>query len=235
MIRTQMLMMGTIGIVFILLQGCMADMRTPNIKKQGISQQEEQKGRALIEAAWTKHGFSNLKHHQTYGFTGDDIWKGMMGKMGKPWPEAESQIGFKYAVGSFDSQATFLNGQRKGLKAGLQSWNYYEQEPGKALAFVETDERIAFGLSAFHYFFELLDRMKSLPIVAYAGEKAFDGKKFDMVFATWEKAEPHMAHDQYVLWINQATGLLEYAVYSLRDNYLKMPGGKSFYGSIHYE
>lgn len=189
----------------------------------------------ILQAAWEKQGFARLAEHKTYSFQGSDVWKGMMGKMGKPWPEAKSEIEFKYAVGTFCSQALFKNGKRAGAIAGLQSWKYYEQEPNAKLTFMPYDDRVGFGLSAYHYFFEMLDRMVKVPIISYAGEKSFKGNTYDLVFATWHQPEPHMENDQYVLWINRETGMLEYAVYSLRDNYLKMPGYKAFYGSIHFD
>ena len=50
--------------------------------------------------------------------------------------------------------------------------------------------------------------------------------------ATWETAEPHQEHDQYLLYINQESKLIEYASYTIRENYL--PGPKKFYGTIQF-
>ncbi|MDX2246203.1 MAG: DUF6503 family protein [Bacteroidia bacterium] len=216
------------------LPGCMADMRTTLIKKEGITELHVSKGKTLLEAAWKKHGFDSMAFHQTYSFNGTDTWKGMMGKMGKPWPDAISEIEFKYVIGTFDSQLKFKTGKRKGVLAGLQSWNYYEKEPEGELTFKPYDKRIGFGLSAYQYFLELPGRLKKAPLISYAGEKVFNENHYDLVFVTWEKPEPHMEHDQYLLWINKKTGMLDYAVYSLRDNFLKMPGYKAFYGSIYF-
>lgn len=221
-------------LAIIVLPSCMADLRTALIKEDGITTSNTQKGKALLEAAWAKHGFNQLDNYTTYSFTGTDTWKGLMGKMGKPWPSAKSTIEFKYAIRTFDSQAHFLDGKRANTVAGLQSWNYYEKPPDGELAFTDYNKRIDFGLSAYHYFFELLDRLKRAPIISYAGEKTFNDEEYDLVFATWEKPEPHMKHDQYILWINKETGLLDYAVYSLRDNFLKVPAYKAFYGSIKF-
>ncbi len=221
-------------IALFFLSGCMADMRTSLVKEEGIRQSQVEKGKAILETAWRTHGLQHLKKHDTYSFHGSDIWKGMMGKMGKPWPEAKSEIEFKYAVGTFDSQAYFMNGKWKGILAGLQSWEYYERDLQQNLQFKEYNKRIGFGLSAYQYFFEMLDRLKDVPIISYAGQKEFNGNRYDLVFATWQKAEPHMENDQYILWINRQTKMLDYAVYSLRDNYLKIPGYKAFYGSIQF-
>ena len=155
--------------------------------------------------------------------------------MGKVWPDATIDIRLQYAIGTFDSQVTFHSGKREGAKAGLQSWKYYEQEPGAKLKFADYNKRIAFGLSAYQYFFELLDRLKKAPIISYAGEHTFKGQHYDQVFVSWEKTEPHQQHDQYVLWINRESGMLDFALYTLRENFLKMPGSKAFYGSIQFK
>ncbi|OUS00399.1 hypothetical protein A9Q86_10535 [Flavobacteriales bacterium 33_180_T64] len=213
----------------------MADMRTRIIKKEGINSSNETKGKRLLKTTWDKHGFSKLENHDTYSFTADDTWKGLMGKMGKPWPEAKSKLKFKYAINTFDSQVEFLNGKMQNTTAGLQSWQYYEKKEYKDIEFVEDNKRIIFGLSAYQYFFEMLDRLKNAPIISYAGEKEFNDISYDLIFVTWKDPKPHMEHDQYLLWINKNTQLLEYAVYSLRDNYLKIPGYKAFYGSIKFD
>ena len=205
-------------LLVLLIQGCMADIRTPLIKQEGIT---------------TANG-DQLANHQTYSLKGRDVWKGLFGKLGKPWPQTDSELALRYAIGTFDSEVSFLNGDREGVQAGLQSWNYYEKAPGAAAVFMEYDERIAFGLSAYQYFFELLDRLKKAPIISYAGEKEFLGQIYDQVFVSWETPKPHQQHDQYVLWINQESGLLDFAVYTLRETYLKLPGAKAFYGSIQF-
>lgn len=226
---------GFLIVTSIILQSCMADMRTVMIKKNGITNVNENKGKIIIKNTWEKHGFAKLADYKVYSLIADDTWKGLMGKMGKPWPEAKSKLKLKYAINTFDSQVEFLDGKKENTIAGLQSWQYYEQEQKGNIEFLEYNKRIAFGLSAYQYFFEMLDRLKRAPIVSYAGEKQFNDTKYDLIFITWQDPKPHMGHDQYLLWINKETQLLEYAVYSLRENYLKMPGYKAFYGSIKFD
>ncbi|MBX2877691.1 MAG: hypothetical protein KTR30_36565 [Saprospiraceae bacterium] len=226
---------GLLFAIIIFFTGCMADMRTALIKEKGITAVHEKKGKELIDQAWKKHGLDGLAHHQTYRVEGMDVWKGIMGKMGKPWPEAKSKLELKYAIGTFDSQAVFLDGKRANTKAGLQSWQYYEKELDGEIEFKKLNKRIAFGLAAYQYFFEMLDRLRGAPIISYAGQKEFREQQYDLVFVTWGTEKPHMDHDQYMLWINRSTGMLDYAVYTLRENYLKFPGARAFYGSIQFK
>jgi len=215
-----------------IMQSCMADMRTALIKNEGITKENTQKGKGILEAAWRAHGFNELEKFKTYSFHASDTWRGMMGKMGKPWPEAKSELDFKFEIGTFNSQVTFLDGKRNGVSAGLLDWKYYEKEEGRDAEFVKVNKRINFALPAYHYFFEMVDRLKKAPIISYAGEKEFRGEKYDLVLCTWGTEKPHMEADQYIAWINKKTRMMDYSEYSLRENYLKVPGYKSFYGAI---
>ncbi len=218
-----------------LFEGCLSDIRTPLIKEQGVQKNSENKGRKILEEAWVSQGGPNLQNYETYYVKGHDSWKGFLGKIGKPWPNSELNLEFKFEIESFNSSITFLDGSREGEKAGIQSWHYYESNKGELPKAKKLNKRIRFGLSAYQYFFEMVDRLKEAPIVLYAGEAEFDGKDYDLVFVTWHKPEPHRKHDQYLLYINKETRLLDLALYTLRENYLKAPGGQLLYGSIEFK
>jgi len=226
---------GAILIASLLTNCKIADLRTKTIKQDGITAESTKKGKELVLAAWKKQGMDKFMAHETYQVTAEDHWKGMLGRMGKLWPENRSVIDLKFATGTFDASVQFLDGKKEGLIAGQQSWNYYEKENKTAdPIFMKKDKRKSFGMSAYQYFFELSDRLLKAPIISYAGEKEFNGQQYDLVFATWEKAKQHKEHDQYMMYINKATGLMEYCTYTLRDNYLKMPGSAMLYGTIQY-
>lgn len=228
---------GILIISSLLLQGCMYDLRTTTIKEEGITEANIKKGKEVLESAWKKQGFDKLKNHHTYSFHGSDTWKGLLGRMGQIWPELKSELDFKYQIGSFDGQVKFLDGEKKGNIAGLQNWNFYEIIDSDT-TFKDKDHkksrRKVFGLAAFQYFTEMIDRIKDAPIISYAGEDEHRGQKYDLVFCTWESAEPHMEHDQYLAWINKKTGLMDFTQYTLRDTYLKPPGYKMIGGGVEF-
>lgn len=217
--------------------GCqLADLRTSSIKQEGLSQVKEEQGRALLEEAWKAQGMDKLRSHQVYETTVEDHWRGTAGKFTTLWPETRVDLRIKYGVNTFDSQLEYLSGEKKDMLAGQQSWNYYEKPVDSSISFdVETDKKASFGLAAFQYFFELIDRLKDAPIVSYAGEHEALGARYDLVFVTWESAEPNQQFDHYRLWINKETKRLEVAEYTIRDAPQKLPGAKAFYGSIWFQ
>lgn len=232
-----LLSISVITLFLVMSSACqLADLRTNHVLESGLSDSDAQKGRALLDAAWKAQGMDQLRSHQVYAVTVEDHWRGTMGKLSTLWPDARVQMDIKYAINTFNSQLTFLDGGEKGKIAGLQSWQYYEKLPDAELSFeVETNANYRFGLAAFQYFFELVDRLKDAPLITYAGEKEALGKTYDLVFVTWDEAEPHKQHDHYRLWIDQLSKRLEVAEYTIRDAPQNIPGSQSFYGSIWFQ
>jgi len=228
---------GLLLVATLLLQGCMFDLRTKTIKKEGITLENTNKGKEILERAWKKQGYDQLRKHQVYSYKGHDTWKGMLGRMAQMWPEMKSELELKYEVGTFNGQVTFVDGQEAGTVAGLQNWNYYKISNNDTI-FTDKNKKAnrstVFGIAAFQYFAEMIDRLKDAPIISYAGEDEFRGQKYDLVLCTWQSEKPHNENDQYLVWINQATGLMDFTQYTIRESYIKPPGYKMIGGAIEF-
>jgi len=236
--------MKNIKLVFALLAGtlffqsCLHDARTRLIKREGITEINTAKGKALLDEAWKKHGGDKLAQRKVYSFDGFDTWKdNPLGKLGKLWLDFETKLDFKFEVGTSNSQLTFVDGQRQGTTAGVNNANYYEIENGQTTfgdKSAESNIRAVFGLSHIQYFTEIFGKLRDASIISYAGETSFNDNQYDLIFCTWEMAKPHIEHDQYLLWINQETGLLDYLEYSVREPHVKPIGYKMIGGAIEY-
>jgi len=223
-------------IVVVVLQACTANLLPKTVKKNDNPTELEKKGIALLDAVLKAQGFDHLNDKKVYEFVAEDHWKGPMSGMGKLWPEKRTRMRFKYIPNTFDASVEFLDGKKQGQLAGLQSWQYYERgnNADSAVFGVQRNKRYVFGMAAFQYFTELAQRLSNAPIVRYAGAEYFNGVNYELVYATWGSVEPNKEYDQYVLYINKSTNLIEYTSYTLRDNYLKMPGSGHFYGTVHF-
>lgn len=227
-----------IFLIAIFSQSCgIYDLRSKDIKRNGIQQVNIDKGKQLLDKAWKAQGMDKLSNHKTYSYNGKDTWKGMMGTMGKIWKDKNTELTFQSKIGTFDSQVTFLDGKDRGTSSGLQNWKFYDLNNDKT-TFSDKDakknRRKVFGIAAYQYFGEMIDRLRNVPIISYAGEKEFRGQQYDLVFCTWYKPEPHMEHDQYMVWINKKTGLMDYTQYTIRESYLKPPGYKKIGGAVEF-
>ena len=101
------------------LQSCMLDLRTKLIKKDSISESNITKGKNLLNQSWNKMGFDKFDEHQVYSYKAHDTWQGMLGKMALIWPEMESNMAFKYEVGTFNGQALFNDGAEQDSPKGF--------------------------------------------------------------------------------------------------------------------
>lgn len=221
-----------------LIQSCLYDARPSMLKKQGITTENTAKGIEILDRVWKKHGGDKFEQHKVYSFNAFDTWKdNSFGKIGKLWPDFKTNLEFKFQVDTLDGQLTFLDGQRKGITVGIFNSQYYEIQNGELQFQDKTDKsnvRAVFGLFHIQYFFELLGRLRNADIISYAGSKEFNGKQYDLIFCTWGDPKAHIEDEQYVLWINQKTGLMDYSEYSVREPYTKPPGYKTIGGNIEY-
>ncbi|MCI5058965.1 MAG: hypothetical protein MRY83_22820 [Flavobacteriales bacterium] len=188
--------------------------------------------RKILNEASKKQGLNKLQEYKTYSFIGTDKWRGVLGNLGKLWPNAEARFQMHLVSNSFDGQLKFLDGKREGNVVGLQSDNYYEKRDGEYV-FVKTDKRNKFGINAYQYFFELAERLSKAELVTMGGTAEMDGQEYDLVFCTWKQLRTHKQNDQYLAWINKENGLLEFCQFTIHDPYLV--GGSMLVGSIAFE
>ena len=231
-------LIGFALVTLIMLQNCgVLDLRTKRLKKEGLTKISIKKGKDILQKAWLTQGYDKLQNHIVYSYNANDTWKGLLGGLGQIWPEKKIDLSFKYEIGSFDGYVTYKSGKQLGNSAGLQNWNYYEVKK-KQIIFLDKKTKKSrkkiFGIAAFQYFNEMIDRLKNAPIISYAGEKEFRNKHYDLVFCTWDKPEAHKENDQYIAWVNKKTGMLEFVQYTIRETYLKPPGYKLIGGAVEF-
>ncbi|MCG8330351.1 MAG: hypothetical protein MI974_21815 [Chitinophagales bacterium] len=198
--------------------------------------QSKQIAAQKIEEVIQAQGFDIMQHHNLYSLEVTDHWRGFLGKIAKLWPEPKTTFSFKYNFNTFDGSATFLTGKKEGNIIGVQSWEFYEKDKGGE-DFVNKDtgdkhNPMEFGIVVLHYFIELPYRLRNAPIKRYYGQKMHNGNQYDLVFASWKSEAPNKEYDQYILWINMETKLVDYCIYTLRSN--TNPFTRHKYGSIAY-
>lgn len=222
----------TLILLTVFLSSCrMADLRTKEIKEGVQNKQKEAFAKELLQKAVSAQGFDNIDGYKTYEITGTDHWKGMLGKMGNTWKWNKDLMVMRYSIGDFDGQVEALEGKKKGFIAGVQSFNYYEKVDGAFTKDVKVNKKISFALTAYHYFFEIAARLSKAPFVRYIGEDSLLGTPAQKVFVSWGDKRTK-AYDQYVVWINKKTHLIEAVSNTARENY--MPGAGFLYGSMRY-
>ena len=213
------------------------DLRTPLIKQADITKLDNlrKKGKTLLKASYDKQGLDKFESHQNYSFVAHEKWIGFFGHLANPWSVNHVQMRFSFRINSFDGRMEILSGEDSGKYYGLQSWHYYEGESHVTPPNfdIKKNDKHEFAISAYQYFVELLIRLQSVPIIEFAGTTEVGDVKYDMVLATWgDSSKPTKSHDQYLVYINQESGLMDYCSYSAHDN--KLPGASYATATIKY-
>ncbi|MFY0687132.1 MAG: hypothetical protein JXQ90_08210 [Cyclobacteriaceae bacterium] len=219
-------------IILLSLSSCkLADIS--NTELDQLDESEALANQLLVEVV-KNQGFDLLQEHKTYTVRMTDNWPGWIGRMTKIWPEQKSTILFNFSFNTFDGQLIFESGEREGDLIGLQSWNLYHIKKSTPHLFEPNSLEVKhkFGLVTIHYFLELGFRLLNAPYKRYYGKKEKNGKDYDLVFVSWESDKPHPDYDQYVLWINAESGLIDYCIYTIREN--KNPITRQLHGSIAF-
>lgn len=231
-------MKKVLGIFLLVLILCLYNCKIADISKESDLQVSESVRIAeeKLEETVKYHGFEVMQQKKVYSFTAIDRWSGFVGKMAKIWPDAETRFKFKHNFNTFDGSTQFLSGKREGDLIGVQSWQYYEKESDTA-SFTNKDtgekhNSLEFGTVIFHYFLELPYRLQNAPIKRYYGQEKVKGDTYDRVFASWSSEAPNDNFDQYILYINTDTKLVDYCIYTLRAN--TNPMTKHKYGSVAF-
>ena len=184
-------------------------------------------GRQLLTEASQRMGLDRLAEVGTYEVTANFDWSGFWSAMPmNSLPGAKNKdIRFRFTPGTFDGQLEFLEGPRTGEVYGIQSWEPYYRPTATAPVEKLNSRRYPWGLTAYHYIFETPLRLLSAPIVRYAGERTFEGQTYDLVFATWGDGTQRKDYDQYLVYVNQATGMVDLTELTITDFFLPVPNG----------
>ncbi len=196
------------------LAGCeYADLRNSSVK-DGVDQNSMKRGRALLKSAAERAGLYTWRAFRTKEFVAVDEWSG-----NSPWwPSNPQRFRMRTVLNSFSSRVELLDGSARQEIWGIQSWVPFVQKPGQTQSTILDQNRaIEFYLPTLQYFDELSFRILAAPLITDARKIEFRDESYHRVFATWGSWEPHPDFDQYELWINDQSGLIEMVHYTVRD------------------
>ncbi len=231
-----MLKLSIISFLVISMLSCKSvDLRTDVVIHTPNS--NEQKGKQLLEKAVIAMGYDKLLQAQVYEATAQFNWKGiwLTMPMNALPGNNNKEIKFRFVTNSFDGQVEYLEGRKKGTIQGLQSWKGYKTEANSDYLKQHEHDRYIWGLATYHYLLEAPYRvLHECDIIRYAGEKSFQGKNFDMVYATWGTETPNKKYDRWLLYINKETGFIDMLEVTINDFFLPMPKAMQ-HATVHLE
>ncbi len=211
--------------VFVISSCKTVDIRT-DYALQNNTPSDIEKGKKLLKNAYLEMGYDKFENTTNYEVSSLFKWKfpwTMMPMNALPGNKGKN-IRFRFSTNDFNGQVTYLDGRKKGKTYGLQSWKDYrftKKEDFKT----RKSKRYNWGLATYHYVIEAPMRLLGADIIRYAGEKEFNGNQYDVVYATWKQDAPHKEHDQWLVYINKHTGMIDLTEITINDFFLPMPPG----------
>jgi len=200
-----------------------ADVRKGTaLHKENTAQTADQtRGKQILHSYIRKNGYDKFSSVNTYKIAAREEWKGMMGNMGNPWPEKNLSYEMKFVpdLKEFTSRVELTSEKQRGDVWGLKKTvsSVYYQESGATSKGIDQG-MMSFNLANYQWWIEFPYRLSQLKNVTYAGEKERDGKKYDLVLATWGKSlEVNKDYDQYMMWFNKSTGMMDLVTFTYRD------------------
>ncbi|MEM9555295.1 MAG: hypothetical protein AAGC60_13650 [Acidobacteriota bacterium] len=118
--------------------------------------------------------------------------------------------------GSLDVGLKFLDGEWAGEAWGILEGETYTVDSAGVVSW-ERDETIEFHLHGYRYFFFVPFLLSDADLITYAGSRELHGETYDLVYATWDRWEPHESADQYLLWIHRETLLVDFVQSTVRE------------------
>lgn len=205
----------------------LSDIRPDDVRFE-ITEGSMRRGRQLLDRLAARYG--GLARYRQRGVTQieyTDEWSnGIVRRLASPWLPNE-RLRFTFANATDNSRLDFLSGPRQGQSWGIQQWQTYVIASGQRSFAANKD--IKFWLPTLEYFLEMPFRIGDASIVAHAGVRTLGDVSYERVYLTWGRPGPQRDIDQYVAWIRQSDGILEFVEYTVRDV------APSIVGCIHYD
>ncbi len=216
------------GLLVSMMSGCSpADLRPASLTHDVVDQMVINRGEALLREVALAHGLAAWEQFETQEVVLTDTWQAPGW-----WPADQQTISFKSILGTFTARADLIDGPEAGGQLGIQAWQAYERDQAGELILLPADEEMSvqnFYIPSLQYFHELPFRMLKAENIAYVGEQEYRGTMYNLIFVTWGGFELNEEHDQYILWIDQTTSLINMCHYTVRQ------AGGLFTGTIHFE
>ena len=190
------------------------DLRPPYLGDE-IAEEDYAKGKVLLQEMQSAYGgLDNWLAHKTGNYSQIADWyDDKLGIAG--WDELPQQFQMTATLGTDDCEFTLLNGENKGQTWGVQNWKSY-QSKNSVKDFVH-NEKYHHKLIYKNYWFQFPFRISEAPIVVYAGESTVKGEPYDLLYITWGSVAPNREYDQYILYLDKETRLVEWLNFTLRE------------------
>ena len=187
----------------------------PNLIKDNITEEQRQQGKDLLKEVQDAYGGINHWLAQGIGIYDQtaDWYDDKLGVSG--WDELPQQFEMTSTLGTDNSKFKLLYGPNKDQVWGVEDCNTYEEVDGQKR--FELNKKYRHKLIYKNYWFQFPFRISEAPIIVYAGEQEVHNETYDLIYATWGSDAANRKYDQYVMYVNKDTKMIEWLHFTLRE------------------
>ncbi|MEQ9500610.1 MAG: hypothetical protein RIT81_27315 [Deltaproteobacteria bacterium] len=227
---------GAVAALLVAPMFLLADLTPPEVE-DGITPERAKRGRALLEALAERHGRDVLAEHQRLELSLVDTWGGVMGSMFNPFAESTQTMDVALATRAWTASFRLTDGPDAGTEWGMKDLEIYRRPPGGAIESPPAEDldpmmSAKFLVPTLRYVVVLPVEIGNAELIAALEPITEGGRTFDRVFVTWGDVAAHAEDDQYILWIDQASGRLDRVEYTVREM-MRSAQGLARYEAYH--
>ncbi|MBZ0167755.1 MAG: hypothetical protein K8I00_13190 [Candidatus Omnitrophica bacterium] len=213
----------------VLLQGCATvDIRSSNLKQEGMDAALMEKGRRILaQAVWKQDRAGKWDQFDEWKIVTRDVWRSNLIRRLTPITQADQKLEFLFRLDKTEAQLKYLNGKKAHEVLGIANGQSYVWQ-GTERVFKKNGRLEGYLAPVRDYFFWPQDLVNS-EYIAYDGEVELDGIRYHKIFATNGSFTPSSGENQYIVWINTETLQIDYIEFTLRELL------KSYRGVVQYK
>ncbi|GLR20079.1 hypothetical protein GCM10007940_46950 [Portibacter lacus] len=202
----------------ILFSSCLTDLRTKSLRSPELYTPEmHEQGVEILKRYAKVSGEDKWKTINSYQIYFNDDFFGLMGGLAQPFKNKRNKFKLNYYTQENAGTLEFLNGKKEGQVWGYNEGSSYIKETINAKPIDKDKKGIKFWLPTYQYFIEFPFRISNADIIYFVGEDKYGLNVYDKVLVSWKQAAPQRKIDQYLLWLNKDTGLVDILQYTIRD------------------
>ena len=196
------------------------DIRNDYLKKE-LKASDYKKGERLIqEMEMAYGGKEKWLNYRKGSFIQVADWYGRKKVSG--WDTLPQRYEMTTFLGTGNCQLTLLNGPNKGVVWGIEKQKTFRVNSNGEKYYLENAKQ-ADKLIFKDYWFQLPFRIGEASILIYGGKETVNNEIYDVVYATWGSEKANSDYDQFLLYLDQESRLIEYLYFTVRD---KMKGAR---------
>jgi len=204
--------LGVFGVGIFMLISC----KTVDLSSPQAYEDSGKKGQTILKAAMQAHGADQWDEIGKYEVTLEDEFFGTVGKIANPHKVNPVPVALTLKPRKFEGLMKFRDKQIKYQAWGVENGQGYAINwEGEKIAKREDDA--LFWIPTYQYFIEFPARILEADVFRYIGTDTIEGKVCDQVFVSWGKIEPQKEFDQYLVWVDQETHLIQKIEYTVRE------------------